>query len=218
MLDFGWPESFTRAPMVQRLSGRTAEFADGSTADVDAVILCTGYQHHFPFLDDALRLRTANRLWPLGLWKGVVWEQNPRLIYLGMQDQYYTFNMFDAQAWFAREVLAGRVPVPSTKNMAADSADWRAREETLADPFEAIDYQRDYVKDLLTYSDYPGFDVDRVADLFKEWEHHKVESIMGYRDRSYPSVVTGTMSPRHHTPWLTALDDSLETFLGPRVL
>jgi len=27
-------------------------------------------------------------------------------------------------------------------------------------------------------------------------------------------VLTGTMSPRHHTNWMDALDDSLEAFLA----
>jgi trimethylamine monooxygenase len=25
--------------------------------------------------------------------------------------------------------------------------------------------------------------------------------------------MTGNMSPKHHTPWLTAMDDSLESYL-----
>jgi trimethylamine monooxygenase len=30
--------------------------------------------------------------------------------------------------------------------------------------------------------------------------------------------MTGTMSPKHHTPWIDALDDSLEAYLadGPQ--
>ena len=36
---------------------------------------------------------------------------------------------------------------------------------------------------------------------------------MGYRDRSYRSVMTGTAAVPHHTRWLQALDDSLEEYL-----
>ena len=53
-----------------------------------------------------------------------------------------------------------------------------------------------------------------MAALFKEWEHHKVDGILTYRDRSYPSTLTGNMAPVHHTPWMEALDDSLATFLA----
>ena len=68
-------------------------------------------------------------------------------------------------------------------------------------------------RDLLAATDYPPLDVDHVAKLFKEWEHHKVEGILTYRDRCYPSTLTGTMSPVHHTIWMKALDDSLGAFL-----
>ncbi len=98
--------------------------------------------------------------------------------------------------------------------MSEDIKAWRAREEAVTDPFEAIDFQTEYVRDLLGATDYPHLDVDRVAELFKQWEHHKSESILGYRDRSYPSTLTGTMAPVHHTRWMEALDDSLGAFLN----
>lgn len=93
---------------------------------VDAVLLCTGYLHHFPFLPDHLRLKTSNRLYPGGLYKGVFWQDNPKLIYLGMQDQYFTFNMFDAQAWYARDVILGRIALPSKEERQKDIDHWRA--------------------------------------------------------------------------------------------
>ena len=213
-MGFAWPEGFAEVPLLQKLVGKTAYFKDGSSREVDAVVLCTGYKHHFPFLPDDLRLKTNNRLYPLSLYKGVFWQPNPKLIYIGMQDQYYTFNMFDAQAWYARDVILGRIALPSAAAIEADIVKWRAREEELKNPFEAIDYQTDYVRDLLSATDYPHLDVDHVAELFKEWEHHKTEGILTYRDRSYPSTITGNTAPVHHTPWIKALDDSLEAFLN----
>ena len=212
-MGFAWPESFETRPLLTHVQGKTAFFKDGSSKDVDAVILCTGYQHHFPFLPDDLRLTTNNRLYPLNLYKGVFWRANPKLIYIGMQDQYYTYNMFDAQAWYARDVILGRIALPSLAEQDADIKAWRAREEALEDPFQAIDYQTAYVRDLLGPTDYPPLDVDRVAELFKEWEHHKFEGILTYRDRAYPSTITGNMAPVHHTKWMQAMDDSLEAFL-----
>ncbi len=213
-MGFDWPEGFSERPLLQRLTGKIAHFKDGSTAEVDAIVLCTGYQHHFPFLPDALRLKTNNRLYPLNLYKGVFWENQPKLVYLGMQDQYFTFNMFDAQAWYARDVMSGRIALPSAEAMAEDIKQWRAREEATSNPFEAIDFQTEYVHDLLGATDYPPLDVYRVAELFKDWEHHKAASILGYRDHGYPSTLTGTLAPTHHTRWMEAMDDSLAAFLG----
>ncbi|MDQ7247407.1 NAD(P)-binding domain-containing protein [Dongia sedimenti] len=213
-MGFKWPANWEEKPLLQRVENKTAHFADGSSKDVDAIILCTGYLHHFPFLPDSLRLKTANRMWPLDLYRGVVWEANPKLHYIGMQDQFYTFNMFDAQAWYARDVILGRQKLPALEEMKKHSAAWRAREETLADAEACIWFQGDYVKELIDLTDYPSFDVEAVNQTFMEWEHHKAENIMGFRDNAYKSIMTGKMSPKHHTPWLKAMDDSLESYLN----
>ncbi len=212
-MGFKWPDGVTEVPLLTKLDGNTAHFKDSSTRDIDAIILCTGYLHHFPFLEDSLRLRTHNRLNPPGLYKCIFWESNPKLMYLGMQDQFYTFSMFDLQAWYARDFVLGLIDMPSKDEMAKDIAKWVGREEKLADPFEQIDFQTDYLKDLHQHIDYPKFDIDMTADHFKEWEHDKEHSIVGYRDKSFKSPCTGTESPSHHTTWLEAMDDSMATYL-----
>lgn len=213
-MGYKWPRGFSESPLLQKVDGEIAYFSDGSRKRVDAIILCTGYQHHFPFLPDELRLKTHNRLYPADLYKGIFWLDNPKLIYLGMQDQYYTFNMFDAQAWYACDVMMQRLALPDAATMEADSAAWLRREEAADGAFEDIDFQAAYVRDLLDATDYPGFDVEGVAELFKQWQRDKREDILGYRDKSYRSVLTGTLSPAHHTPWMQAMDDSLEAFLS----
>ena len=49
-MGFKWPQGIEEVPLVTRFEGNKAHFKDGSARDVDAVILCTGYQHHFPFM------------------------------------------------------------------------------------------------------------------------------------------------------------------------
>lgn len=213
-MGFHWPEGVQEVPALTRVEGKTAHFKDGSSAEVDAIILCTGYQHSFPFIADGLRLRTANILYPENLYKGVFWLDNPRIMYLGMQDQFYTFTLFDAEAWYARDYILGRIELPSRPEMAADIASWRAKEDQLADAFDQIDFQTDHLVDLLKEVDYPSFDIELTRRHFKTWEHQKEESILGYRDRSFSSPCTGNAAPVHHTPWWTAADDSMSTFLG----
>jgi trimethylamine monooxygenase len=48
---------------------------------------------------------------------------------------------------------------------------------------------------------------------FIEWKKHKKQDIMAFRDNAYVSPMTGTLAPRHHTPWVEALDDSMECYL-----
>jgi trimethylamine monooxygenase len=213
-MGYKWPDNWTEVPLLQKVKGNTATFKDGSTADVDAIILCTGYIHHFPFMPDALRLKTANRLATADLYKGVAWVDNPDLFYLGMQDQWYTFNMFDAQAWWVRDVIMGRIEVPASRDdRAADVAQRVAAEDAGQDDYDAIRYQGAYVKELIAETDYPSFDIDGANDAFFQWKKHKKADIMTFRNNSYRSVITGTMAPAHHTPWKDALDDSLESYL-----
>ncbi len=213
-MGFKWPDSWQEVPLLTRVEHKTAHFKDGSKKDVDAIILCTGYLHHFPFLPDSLRLKTGNRMWAPNLYKGIFWEDNPKLMYLGMQDQFYTFNMFDAQAWYARDVMMGRIALPASKaEMVAQNQPWVDREETLADPEQQIVFQGDYTQELIDATDYPSFDIPGVNQTFFDWEHHKVEDIMGFRNKSHRSLMTGTMAPVHHTPWIEAMDDSLEDYM-----
>ena len=212
-MGYHWPNNFQEVPILTKVEGKTAHFKDGSTKDVDAIILCTGYLHYFPFLPDDLRLKTDNRLWPLNLYKGIFWEDNPKLMYLGMQDQFYTFNMFDAQAWYARDYILGRISLPPKEEMIEHSKAWRTREETLENDEQMIWFQGDYVQELIDETDYPSFDVEGVNKTFMEWEHHKHENIMGFRDNAYRSLMTGNMQPVHHTPWLEEMEDSMASYL-----
>jgi len=213
-MGFNWPDNWQEVPLLQKVEGDIATFKDGTTKRVDAIILCTGYKHHFPFLPDDLRLKTANRLATADLYKGVVWVHNPKLFYLGMQDQWYTFNMFDAQAWYVRDVILGRIELPDSKEaLLKDVADRVAAEDAGEDDYAAIRYQGDYVKELVAETDYPSFDVDGANEAFFQWKKHKKKDIMGFRDNSYKSVITGSMAPAHHTLWKDELDDSLESYL-----
>ena len=212
-MGYDWPDNWAEVPLLTKVDGKTAHFKDGTSRDVDAIILCTGYQHAFPFMSDDLTLRTANRLATAMLYKGVAFAPNPDLFYIGMQDQWFTFNMFDAQAWWARDVIMGKISIPDQAAMNADIADREKREDTGETDYDAIWYQGDYIKELVAETDYPSFDVEGACMAFKEWKGHKKQGIMTFRDNGYKSVMTGTMAPKHHTPWKDAMDDSLEVYL-----
>jgi len=212
-MGYDWPENWAEVPLLTKVVGNTAHFKDGTSKDVDAIILCTGYLHHFPFMAEDLRLKTPNVLASNDLYKGVAYVHNPELFYLGMQDQWFTFNMFDAQAWWVRDAIMGKISIPDKTTMEADVTDRQAREAAIEDDYQSIWYQGDYTKELIEETDYPSFDVEGACQAFKEWKGHKKKGIMTFRNNGYKSVITGTMAPEHHTPWKDALDDSLEVYL-----
>ena len=212
-IGYDWPDTWEEVPLLHRVEGKTAYFKDGTSKKIDAIILCTGYLHHFPFIEDKLKLRTVNRLATSDLYKGVVWIDNPKMFYLGMQDQWYTFNMFDAQAWLARDIMMGRISLPGRNTMLADVEARIAEEDAIDDDYGPITYQGNYVRELIAETDYPSFDIDASDKAFIEWKKHKKQDIMGFRDNGYVSPMTGIKAPPHHTSWVEALDDSYESYL-----
>ena len=166
-LGMDWPEGMKEVPLLEKFEGDLGYFSDGTSQRFDAVVMCTGYQHKFPFLPDELRLKTANCLYPENLYKGLVFNKLPNLLYLGMQDQYYTFNMFDAQAWFARDIMQGKIKLPNEEQRNDDIKLWMERSAANKNHDDEVDFQTDYVKDLIAATNYPSFDLDAVAVLFK---------------------------------------------------
>jgi trimethylamine monooxygenase len=213
-MGFGWPENIKEVPALVKVNERTAFFKDGSSAEFDAIILCTGYKHHFPFLPDDLRLKTANRLACNDLYKGVVWNNNPKLFYLGMQDQWYTFNMFDAQAWYVRDVLMGQIQLPDQKTMDRDPVIRQENEDALEDDYACIRYQGAYVQELINETDYENFNIDAANEAFFQWKKAKKKNIMTFRDQGgLISPMDESISPPHHTEWKDELDDTMASYL-----
>ena len=101
---------------LDRLEGNKAIFKDGHEQETDAVILMHGISSSiFLLYLKILSLKTGLiDCTHLKLYKGVVWQNNHKLMYLGMQDQFHTFNMFDCQAWVARDIIMGKIKIPDT--------------------------------------------------------------------------------------------------------
>tara|TARA_B100000768_G_C10892733_1_gene214336 strand:- start:109 stop:507 length:399 start_codon:yes stop_codon:yes gene_type:complete len=130
-----------------------------------------------------------------------------------MQDQWYTFNMFDAQAWWVRDCIMEKVSLPNVTSMANDVIEREAAEDAIKNDYESIEYQGAYLMELIAETDYPSFDITAANRAFHEYKKHKEEGIMHFRNYGYVSPITGKMAPKHHTAWRDAMDDSLEHYL-----
>merc|ERR1711936_627359 len=84
-LGFAWPKEIQERPLLQRLEGKTAHFKDGTSAEVDVIMMCTGYLHKYDFLREDLRLKSKNVFYPPNLYKGIVWQEggNNKLLLRG---------------------------------------------------------------------------------------------------------------------------------------
>jgi hypothetical protein len=113
-------------------------------------------------------------------------------------------GMCATSSWGASRCPARRRWWPTSKRASRRRMRWRMI-------MPAISYQGDYVRELIAETDYPSFDVAAADEAFFQWKKHKKQDIMAFRDNAYVSPMTGTMAPKHHTPWVEALDDSLES-------
>jgi len=160
--DTRWNEK----PLLTRIEGKTVNFKNGESADVDSIILCTGYLHSFPFMADDLKLVTQNLLWVDKLWKGIAWVNNPRLLYLSMQNQNYTFTHFSAAAWLARDIILGKVSVPSIEEMEQDNMKWKKHFGNIKTDRDEITFQGDHVDHIAKMTDHPDIMQKEVDQLF----------------------------------------------------
>jgi trimethylamine monooxygenase len=193
-MGYKWPDGCIEVCLVSRIENSCVHFIDKSYREFDSIIFCTGYKHHFPFLADNLRLRTENRFCLSNLYKGIFWLDEPHLIYLGMQNQVYGLNLYNVQAWYARDIILGKQKLPSIDSMNDDIRKWKAKEAEFKTKVDSGKFQLEYILDLQSLSDYPKFDIIGMAKIFLQWLNTRHENILTFREHTYESVITGTVA------------------------
>ncbi|OWF53840.1 Flavin-containing monooxygenase FMO GS-OX3 [Mizuhopecten yessoensis] len=103
----------------QIAEGNKVVFKDGSEANIDSIILCTGYSYDFPFLaDDVMQVRNE-RLTPL--YKHLVHIKYPNLLFVGIPKCVSYFIQAHEQARAAVAILEGHIQLPSEQEMLKDA-------------------------------------------------------------------------------------------------
>lgn len=92
-------------------------FEDGSSIHADAIIHCTGYKYHIPFLETSGILTIEdNRVGPL--YKHVFPPSlAPWLSFVGLIHKEATFNVVELQAKWVAKVLSGKILLPTEEEM-----------------------------------------------------------------------------------------------------
>ncbi|XP_028398597.1 dimethylaniline monooxygenase [N-oxide-forming] 2-like [Dendronephthya gigantea] len=116
-------------PDISTLTDKDVIFVDGSVAlDVDVIILATGYNYSFPFLDeDMVEFKHKSPLMYKHMFRV---EENPSIAFIGcLQPVGCMFSVAELQARLATRVFKGLVKLPSTEDMEQDIAENLARLE-----------------------------------------------------------------------------------------
>ena len=99
------PDGIDERPMVERFDSNKAYFKDGSSSEIDSVILTTGYRNYFPFLEGRFRIPEKSHPYPEGLYNGTLFykEGNRRLFYIGALKLRSSFIYFEVMAsWICK--------------------------------------------------------------------------------------------------------------------
>lgn len=112
-------------PDVAAYEGPLVRFTDQSSAEVDAIIYCTGYKRAFPFLEPSFaekRQDSASR------WMQIVDPDQANLFFVGFTNPgCAVMPMSEQQAIFIRDMLLSRFAPPSQAAMRQELAEVRTR-------------------------------------------------------------------------------------------
>jgi dimethylaniline monooxygenase (N-oxide forming) len=110
----------TPKPSIARIDGGTVQFVDGSSAEIDTIVWCTGYRITFPFLDSELMATDGNHV---PLFRRVVHPGRPGLYFIGLvQPLGAIMPIAELQSEWIADVLEGKVALPDAPTMRAEIA------------------------------------------------------------------------------------------------
>jgi thioredoxin reductase len=102
-------------PNIDRFEGPKVFFVDGTAAEVDTVVYCTGYKVTFPFLDEQFVPARDNHV---DLYRRVVNPDHPGLYFVGLiQPLGAIMPLAEVQSEWVADLIAGEGALPSYDEM-----------------------------------------------------------------------------------------------------
>jgi dimethylaniline monooxygenase (N-oxide forming) len=107
-------------PNLARIDGSTVHFVDGTSAEIDTIVWCTGYKITFPFLSSEVIETDGNRV---SLFRRVVHPERPGLYFIGLvQPLGAIMPIAELQAEWIADLLEGRSALPDPVTMRTEIA------------------------------------------------------------------------------------------------
>ncbi|XP_055920260.1 senecionine N-oxygenase [Eupeodes corollae] len=107
-------------PDVLKVTENEAVFTDNTSIPISVILYCTGYKYSFPFLSSDCGIYIEeNCIKPL--YKHVLNIHYPSMAFIGIPFYVCASQMMDLQARFAMAFFCNKKPIPSQKEMLADT-------------------------------------------------------------------------------------------------
>jgi dimethylaniline monooxygenase (N-oxide forming) len=141
--------TITPKPNIDSFEGSTVRFADGTSAEADVVVYCTGYKITFPFFDEGFISAPENHI---ELYRRVFHPEIPNVFFIGLlQPLGAIMPLAEAQGAWVGDYLQGDYELPSAGEVrtaiAADQDAMRKRYVASKRHTIQVDYD-DYLHDL----------------------------------------------------------------------
>lgn len=223
---YPWPERVAVHPILERVEGSRCVFKDGTEeTDVDTIILCTGYVHHYPFMQEDLSLKSSPRPWIPNLYKAIVWtpedredvtdvnDDTPgRLMYLGTPYLVNIVQCIGLQAKWAAEVMLGKKTIPKRSQRIEDMRKMGQMAGEIKDIESWLLFEEQYAVEM-------GGDL-RTWEKFSAmvrliWGHKTAStaSLLAYRDQCVESAHTGRKGLPSRKPFMENFDEAGQEIL-----
>ena len=187
-----FPKNIEQVPAVSSIRDSGIVKLENGTElmDVDAIILCTGYEYNFPFLDEECGITVTNhRVHPL--YKHLVNPLYPSMLLVGLHFTVLPFPYFEMQANFILSVILGRHKLPIQEEMTRqDKEEYTSRLDRGLSPRHAHflgGEQWKYVSDLATLGQFEGLD-PVLESLYTEVCIVRKKDICNYKNYNYRLV------------------------------
>lgn len=121
------PDNVTEQAGVKELTQNGVLFRNGDSAEIDVLLLCTGYRFTFPFLSKECKVKIEDeRVTPL--YKHIFHSEYPSLSFIGICKTVCPFPQFHNQAFLIKNMVEGIIKLPSRAEMDDDiERDYRWR-------------------------------------------------------------------------------------------
>uniref|UniRef100_A0A224XD87 Flavin-containing monooxygenase n=1 Tax=Panstrongylus lignarius TaxID=156445 RepID=A0A224XD87_9HEMI len=111
------PANIIHKPDIDCFDDDGVTFIDGTYAQIDRVILGTGYKYNLDFLDDTCGLWIEDDVYVTPLYKQFISIPNPTMVIIGLPIKTFIFPLLETQAKCMIQILNGNATLPSADEM-----------------------------------------------------------------------------------------------------
>ncbi|KAL3286888.1 hypothetical protein HHI36_001375 [Cryptolaemus montrouzieri] len=123
---FNFPAGLIRKPLVERINGNTVFFQDESKEEIDAILLCTGFNISYPFLSTKCGIVVEDN-YVKNVYKEVINISYPTMAILGIPSAICPFPTAEIQMRFFLAALSGRFILPPKEEMRKDNDEFKIK-------------------------------------------------------------------------------------------